>query len=162
MDLYLASQTCLPSHLPLYLVHSEEGLAPSPFTTLDPFFKVFMPSALGVSLLLTTLQHFCFFRIFWGRPLETHSHVSNVSNQRNFLSKSNIFRALDGIADAAAFSAMLSILSAIYPENISAIMAVSQGLFGVGYTLGIWLPFMANWLFSSTWTGFTNWLQVQQ
>ena len=58
-------------------------------------------------------------------------------SNHNCLSKYDIFRALDGIADAAALSAMLSLLSAIYPDNISAIMAVSQGLFGVGYTLGM-------------------------
>ena len=63
--------------------------------------------------------------------------ISEISTNALLDIATHIFRALDGIADAAAFSAMLSILSAIYPDNISTIMAVSQGLFGVGYTLGM-------------------------
>ena len=46
------------------------------------------------------------------------------------------FRALDGIADAAAFGSMVSILMVLYPDKVSMIMASTESVFGVGYTLG--------------------------
>ena len=46
------------------------------------------------------------------------------------------FRALDGIADAAAFGSTVSILMVLYPDKVSMIMASTESVFGVGYTLG--------------------------
>ena len=46
------------------------------------------------------------------------------------------FRFLDGVADAAAFGSMVSILMVLYPEKVSMIMASTESVFGLGYTLG--------------------------
>ena len=46
------------------------------------------------------------------------------------------FRALDGIADAAAFGSMVSILMVLYPDKVSMIMASTESVFGAGYALG--------------------------
>ena len=60
-----------------------------------------------------------------------------MSVQNSKLSKMIFcFRFLDGVADAAAFGSMVSILMVLYPEKVSMIMASTESVFGLGYTLG--------------------------
>ena len=45
-------------------------------------------------------------------------------------------RILDGVADAAAFGSMLSILMVLYPERAALIVGLTESLFALGYTIG--------------------------
>ena len=45
-------------------------------------------------------------------------------------------RTVDGIADAAAFCSMTSILLVLYPDNVGTVMATSETVWGVGYAMG--------------------------
>ena len=45
-------------------------------------------------------------------------------------------RTVDGIADAAAFCSMTSILLVLYPDNAATVMAISETVWGVGYAMG--------------------------
>ena len=60
-----------------------------------------------------------------------------MSGENSKLSKMLFcFRFLDGVADAAAFGSMVSILMVLYPEKVSMIMASTESVFGLGYTSG--------------------------
>ena len=48
----------------------------------------------------------------------------------------NIFRALDGMGDAAAWGAILSIMMKLYPDKVATIMSSNEMIFGLGYSLG--------------------------
>ena len=45
-------------------------------------------------------------------------------------------RALDGLADAAGWGAVLAILMKLYPDKVSQIMSWTELFFGLGYTIG--------------------------
>ena len=47
-----------------------------------------------------------------------------------------LYRVLDGVADAAAFGSMLSILMVLYPERAALIVGLTESLFALGYTIG--------------------------
>ena len=47
-----------------------------------------------------------------------------------------ISRALGGIADVAAWGAVLSILLKLFPEKYATILSWTQMFFGLGYMLG--------------------------
>ncbi len=47
-----------------------------------------------------------------------------------------IFRALGGIADVAAWGAVISILMKIFPSKVTTIMSWTEMFFGLGYMLG--------------------------
>ena len=48
----------------------------------------------------------------------------------------DFFRFLDGVADAAAWGAGVSILMKLFPNKVSTIMSWTEMLFGLGYMLG--------------------------
>ena len=48
----------------------------------------------------------------------------------------NFLRFLDGVADAAAWGAGVSILMKLFPNKVSTIMSWTEMLFGLGYMLG--------------------------
>ena len=48
----------------------------------------------------------------------------------------SFFRFLDGVADAAAWNSVVSILMVIYPNNVSTVMSWTEMLFGFGYMIG--------------------------
>ena len=52
------------------------------------------------------------------------------------VSKSVVYRFLDGMADAAAWGAGVSILMKLFPNRVSQIMSWTEMLFGLGYMLG--------------------------
>ena len=47
-----------------------------------------------------------------------------------------VYRFLDGMADAAAWGAGVSILMKLFPNRVSQIMSWTEMLFGLGYMLG--------------------------
>jgi MFS family permease len=47
-----------------------------------------------------------------------------------------LFRALGGIADVAAWGAVLSILMKLFPNKVSTILSWTEMFFGLGYMLG--------------------------
>ena len=49
---------------------------------------------------------------------------------------SDFNRALDGVADAAAFGSMTSILMAHFPDSVATVVSYSHCLFLLGYTIG--------------------------
>ena len=59
-----------------------------------------------------------------------------IDNLNAFLAFSYLLRALSGIADAASWSSVLSILMKLFPNKVSTIMSWTEMLFGLGYMLG--------------------------
>ena len=47
-----------------------------------------------------------------------------------------VYRFLDGVADAAAWNAVVSILIVLYPNNVSTVMSWIEMLYGLGYMIG--------------------------
>ena len=45
-------------------------------------------------------------------------------------------RFLNGIAEAATFASILSILMVLYPERVSMVVATTECMLGLGYALG--------------------------
>ena len=43
---------------------------------------------------------------------------------------------MDGVADAAAQTASISILIALYPTKVATVLSCFQSLFGLGYMIG--------------------------
>lgn len=48
----------------------------------------------------------------------------------------NVLRALDGMADAASWGAILSVMMKLYPDKVATIMSSNEMIFGLGYALG--------------------------
>ena len=46
------------------------------------------------------------------------------------------FRFIDGVADAAAWNSIVSILMVIFPNKAAFIVATTETLFGIGLALG--------------------------
>ena len=51
-------------------------------------------------------------------------------------SVSNCFRFIDGVADAAAWNSIVSILMVIFPNKAAFIVASTETIFGVGMSIG--------------------------
>ena len=49
---------------------------------------------------------------------------------------SNSTRFLDGVADAASWNSVVSILMVMYPSKVSTVMSWTEMLFGFGYMIG--------------------------
>ena len=49
---------------------------------------------------------------------------------------SNCFRFIDGVADAAAWNSIVSILMVIFPNKAAFIVASTETIFGVGMSIG--------------------------
>ena len=47
------------------------------------------------------------------------------------------FRCIDGVAEAAAWSSVLSFMMNYYPHKAAFLMSLSETILGVGYTIGI-------------------------
>ena len=47
-----------------------------------------------------------------------------------------MLRALDGMADAASWGAILSVMMKLYPDKVATIMSSNEMIFGLGYALG--------------------------
>ena len=45
-------------------------------------------------------------------------------------------RIFDGIADAAAFGSMVSLLLVLFPDRAAMIVGLTESMFALGYTLG--------------------------
>ena len=69
---------------------------------------------------------------FWDYPI--FSGWSQEKSFENFFH--DFFRFLDGVADAAAWGAGVSILMKLFPNKVSTIMSWTEMLFGLGYMLG--------------------------
>ena len=48
----------------------------------------------------------------------------------------NVLRFLDGMGDAAAWGAIISIMMKLYPDKVATIMSWTEMAFGLGYSLG--------------------------
>ena len=48
----------------------------------------------------------------------------------------NLTRFLDGVADAASWNSVVSILMVMYPSKVSTVMSWTEMLFGFGYMIG--------------------------
>ena len=66
-----------------------------------------------------------------------------IDNLNAFLAFSYLLRALSGIADAASWSSVLSILMKLFPSKVARIMAWTETFFGLGFMIGETL-FFAN------------------
>ena len=62
--------------------------------------------------------------------------LQHVDNIQAFLGLSYLLRALSGIADAAAWSSVLSILMQLFPDKVARIMAWTETFFGLGFMIG--------------------------
>ena len=51
--------------------------------------------------------------------------------------KHAFFRFIDGVADAAAWNSIVSILMVIFPNKAAFIVATTETLFGIGLALGL-------------------------
>ncbi|TRY80689.1 hypothetical protein TCAL_09016 [Tigriopus californicus] len=71
--------------------------------------------------------------------------LTYVDNLGWFLGLSYFLRALDGLADAAAWGAILSILMKMWPNKVASIMSWTELCFGLGYTVG---PAIGSFLYS--------------
>ena len=47
-----------------------------------------------------------------------------------------MLRVLDGMGNAAAWGAILSIMMKLYPGNVATIMSSTEMIFGLGYSVG--------------------------
>ena len=47
-----------------------------------------------------------------------------------------LYRFLDGVADAASWNSVVSILMVMYPSKVSTVMSWTEMLFGFGYMIG--------------------------
>jgi len=59
-----------------------------------------------------------------------------IDDLPSFLALSYILRALSGIADAASWSSVLSILMKLFPSKVARIMAWTETFFGLGFMIG--------------------------
>ena len=59
-----------------------------------------------------------------------------VDNVAIFLGLSYLLRFLDGVADAAAWTALLGLLVQLWPERAAQIISWGETTFGFGYTVG--------------------------
>jgi len=59
-----------------------------------------------------------------------------VDNTAAFLGLSYLLRFLDGVADAASWNSVVSILMVMYPSKVSTVMSWTEMLFGFGYMIG--------------------------
>ena len=59
-----------------------------------------------------------------------------VNHLPTFLGFSYLLRALSGIADAASWSSVLSILMKLFPSKVARIMAWTETFFGLGFMIG--------------------------
>ena len=48
----------------------------------------------------------------------------------------HVLRVLDGMGNAAAWGAILSIMMKLYPGNVATIMSSTEMIFGLGYSVG--------------------------
>lgn len=71
--------------------------------------------------------------------------LAYVDNLGWFLGLSYFLRALDGMADAASWGAILSMLMKIWPDKVASIMSWTELFFGLGYTIG---PAVGSFLYS--------------
>ena len=51
-------------------------------------------------------------------------------------------RFIGGVADAAALGSILSILMKLFPNYVTTIVSWTEMLFGLGYMLGLKMPFV--------------------
>ena len=49
----------------------------------------------------------------------------------------HFFRFIDGVADAAAWNSIVSILMVIFPNKAAFIVATTETLFGIGLAIGL-------------------------
>ena len=66
----------------------------------------------------------------------TFGFLTYINNTGLFIGLSYLLRALNGIADVAAWSAVVSILMKLYPTRVAQIMSWTEMFFGLGYMLG--------------------------
>lgn len=69
-----------------------------------------------------------------------------VQDTGAFIGLSYLLRFLDGMADAASWGAVVSILMKLYPNKVSTIMSWTEMVFGLGYMLG---PALGSALYSA-------------
>ena len=58
-----------------------------------------------------------------------------------FLGLSYTIRFIDGVGEAAAWGAVVSILMKLYPGKVATIMSYTEMFFGLGYMLGLFSTF---------------------
>ena len=58
------------------------------------------------------------------------------TKQAFFLSSSSYFRFLNGFADVAAWTSIISILITLFPNNVASVLSWTEVLTGLGYILG--------------------------
>ena len=62
--------------------------------------------------------------------------LTYITNVNVFLGLAYVLRALAGMADVAAWGAVLAVLMTLFPTKVSKIMAWTEIFFGLGYMLG--------------------------
>ena len=75
--------------------------------------------------------HFWDCLISSGRS-ECSTETMFKSNQENVLAD----RFLNGIGEAASWSAIMSVMMKLYPDNVASILSWTDMVYGLGYSLG--------------------------
>ena len=63
--------------------------------------------------------------------------LTYIENVNVFLFSAYLLRAISGMADVAAWGAILAVLMTLFPTNVSKIMAATQIFFGLGFMIGV-------------------------
>ena len=124
---FLVCQIWLHFLLHHYLANLAQILAPSGSSILELLLKVLLVLHLGSWFIWKLWDHFWVFLTFWGNQI--------INKYFEFLKKIK-FRALDGIADAAAWGSAVSILMKLFPSKVTTVMSWTETLFGFGYMIG--------------------------
>ncbi len=103
-----------------------ERIEPLLFWSLFWYFLIFIPL-------------FAHFRKFYHalsplKTVSTEGHFSNSPMNMKFFYR--ILRFLGGMADAAAWGAVVSILMKLFPSHVTTIASWTEMLLGLGYMLG--------------------------
>ena len=62
--------------------------------------------------------------------------LTYITDVKLFLGLAYCLRALSGMADVAAWGAVLAVLMTLFPAKVSKIMAWTEMFFGLGYMIG--------------------------
>ena len=62
--------------------------------------------------------------------------LTYITNLNAFLGIAYLLRAIAGMADVAAWGAVLAVLMTMFPTKVSKIMAWTEMFFGLGYMIG--------------------------
>jgi MFS family permease len=65
--------------------------------------------------------------------------LTYITNLNAFLGIAYLLRAIAGMADVAAWGAVLAVLMTLFPTKVSKIMAWTEMFFGLGYMIGTFL-----------------------